>query len=161
MGTPNKVDLKDATIKLIDGTGTPNELTLKVGEGNLTFTEQYNMEYLLDRGNLDGVREGDQVPMEVSFQVNLEALKSSTGDDDTPWEFLRNRGQTTLATVGEACDPFAVDIEVTFAHGCTGTEDEEMLFEEFRVENIGGDLKAGQLSFSGKCNKVAPTPTRS
>ena len=58
-----QIDMKDTTVKLKDGGS--NSITVTVGEGNLTYTERRNIDYTLDRGNLDEVREWDQVPVEV------------------------------------------------------------------------------------------------
>ena len=163
MGTPNQVDLKDATIKLKDGTTpTANEITLKIGEGNLTWTETYNREYMKDRGILDSVRDGDEEPCEVSFQIKYAAIKASTGDAITPAEFLKNtNAETTLVSTGSGCDPYACDIEVFLDYSsCTAIQDETLTFSEFRVESLGGDIQAGQLSVSGKCNAQAPTAVR-
>jgi len=69
-------DFKNATIKIQDGTTpTPNELIVVVGEGNVTFTERKNMDYVLDRGVLGSVREGDQAPVEVSLDAEWSYTK--------------------------------------------------------------------------------------
>ena len=165
---PGKYDLKRATLTLRDGTGTPEELAIKFDEGNLTFDVTKNREYVKDRGVLDSVRDGDQEPMSVAFQGRFNAIKASTGNDITVMEFLNNtNAETTLVSVGQVCDPFAVDIVLTFDHSdCVPgvgnvVQDEEIVFEEFRFEGIGGDFKAGQISVTGKCNRVLPVATRS
>ena len=38
----------------------PQQIDVKVGDGNLTYTENSEYEYELDRGQLDTVREGNQ-----------------------------------------------------------------------------------------------------
>ena len=64
-GTPqvsaflNSIDMKESVLKIKDGTTTPNELTVLIGEGNLSWTERQERQYELDRGNLDTVRNGD------------------------------------------------------------------------------------------------------
>ena len=77
-----QISLKFATMKLIDGTAvTPEEIEIKIGEGNLTWTEAKTMEYLLDRTLLDEVRAGDEIPMDVSFDFIWDYL---TGDGIIP-----------------------------------------------------------------------------
>ena len=64
-----QIDLKKATVWLKDGATPQNTLEIKVGEGNLTYSEKVNREYTLNRGILDKVRDGDQTPMDVSFDL--------------------------------------------------------------------------------------------
>lgn len=164
---PGKYDLKQCTLTLKDATATPVEIEVKFDEGNLTFTHNKNIEYIKDRGVLDTAREGDQEPMSVSFQGRFNCIKSSTGNDLSIYEFLTNTGATALTTTGDACAPFACDIVLTVDHsdcdppGSDVVQDEEIIFEEFRAESIGGDFKAGQISVDGKSNRVHPTATRS
>lgn len=164
---PGKYDLKKCTLTLRDGQGTPEEIEMKFDEGNLTFTHNRNIEYVKDRGALDAVREGDEEPMSLSFQGRFNCIKSSSGNDLSVYEFLTNTGATTLTTTGQPCDPFAVDVVLTRDNsGCQPgvgdvVQDEEIVFEEFRHESIDGDIRAGQISVSGKCNRVHPTSTRS
>jgi hypothetical protein len=58
-------------------TGVENSITVKVGDGTLTYSEKRNMEYTLDRGRLDEVREGDEVPMDVKFDFVWDYIKGS------------------------------------------------------------------------------------
>ena len=60
-----QIDLKHCTIRISDGAGA--YIDVKIGEGNLSYTERRTIEYTLNRGLLDEVREGDQVPMDVSL----------------------------------------------------------------------------------------------
>jgi hypothetical protein len=164
-----KIDLKDATIVLKDGTAvTPNTLTLKMDDGNITFQHSRNVEYILNRGALDGTREGDEIPLSVSFQGRFSEITSSTGLDMSLYEFLTFTGAaaSNVSTGADVCEkPYAIDIEVTLARGCTigadVLQDELIIFPAFRHDTIDGDFKAGQLSIAGKCNVVHPTASRS
>ena len=44
---------------------SPNSITIKIGEGNLTYSEKRPVEFKLDRGNLDTVREGPRAHRRV------------------------------------------------------------------------------------------------
>lgn len=156
------VDLKDATIKILDGTTpTANEITLTIGEGNLTWSEKRNIEYVKDRGVLDTTREGDEEPVDVSLEVVFDNLTSSTGLPITPREALKQLGQASAwVTTGGECEPYAVDIQVDVDVSCGTVEDERITFSEFRFEDIGGDFRAGTLSITGKCNETTPTAIR-
>ena len=88
-----QIDLKNATITFEDGTGTPNTLDITIGEGNLVWTEARNIEYVLDRGLLDEVREGDQIPVELTIDILWEFLTAvvSTAGIPSPEDFFHTR----------------------------------------------------------------------
>jgi hypothetical protein len=150
------IDLKNATIKLKDGGS--NEMTVKLGEGNLTYDEKRNIQYILDRGNLDEVRLGDQVPVDVKLDAVWEHLTSDT--NITVEDALKQRGLASdwVSSDADVCRPYAVDIEVTLAPPC-GDTGETILLPDFRYESASHDMKGGTLSFSGKCNVVEATVT--
>jgi hypothetical protein len=160
-----QIDLKYATIKLIDGTTpTANELSIVVGEGNLTYSEKKNIVYTLDRGNLDEIKEGDQVPMEVSFSLTWEYIKGASSGAPSAEDALKNTGPAAgwASSDSDACRPYAVDIELTYAPVPSTCGDKEViLFPDFRYESLDHDLRAGTISCAGKCNALAPTITRS
>lgn len=155
------MDLKKAKIYFIDGTGTPNKLEVMMDEGTMSFTSKRNIEYIKNRGLLDHTREGDEEPMDVSIDGRFSGLYSVSGEDVTPFEFLHQVGKASAyLSVDNQCEPYAVNIQVELDEPCTAITDEIMLFEKFRHEEFGGDLKAGTINISGKCNKVLPTSTR-
>lgn len=158
--------LKDATIKLVDGTGTPVKIEIMMDDGTLTVNTARNVEYKMNRGKLDDntdIREGDDVPMEVSITGRMDGfLAAASGNANlTPFEFLAGGG--TLVSTGDACQPFACDIEITMAHpnGCDPGHDPELIIlPEFRYETRNIDFKAGTLQVSGKCKATEPEVTR-
>jgi len=144
--------LAEATIKIKDGTGTPLEIVVKIGEGNITFSEKRAVEYTLDRGTLDTVRLGDEEPVDVSFDFTWEWLKSSTLT--TTSDNIRDiiKGVTPyVSTSSDDCEPYACDIEVAFDPAC-GDIDETIVLADFRYEEMSYDLSAGTVSVTGKCN---------
>lgn len=158
------IDLKKCTFIIRDGTSTPNEITVKVGEGNLTYTIARTIEYILDRGTIDLVREGDEVPCKVSFDFVYEFYTSDTGGGEpvAPAEALMKTGAAVswVTTGADACEPYAVDIIVEYNITCGTTKDETLTFSEFRYETLDFDIKAGTISASGSCNEIAPTSVR-
>ena len=161
-----QIDLKDATITLQDGSPTPVELEIKIGEGNLTWSERRNIEYNLDRGNLDEVREGDQIPVEVRMDLVWEYLTggTATGAIGTPEDFLKKRGvyATNISTDSDLCRPYAVAIQLEYEPDCTSVtnEKERIILTDFRWETLDHDLRAGTLSSTGQCNITEATVTR-
>jgi len=164
-----QVDLKQVIFKIKDGTTVPNEITITVGEGNLTWSEKKNIEYKLDRGTLDSVRLGDQAPVEVSFDIRWDFIMGSTatGALPTPYEALTNSGTAASwasADTADPCNPYAVDLEFVHTPACTLTgtlnDVETITFTDFRYESIDFDFSSGQISVSGKANIEAPTVVR-
>jgi len=159
-----KIDLKECLVKIKDGTpSTPNSLTIKVGDGTLTYSEKRNMEYSLDRGTLDLVREGDEVPMDVAFDLVWEFLKSSTSATPTPEEALKKTGAASdwESSSDDDCEPYAVDIVVEHDPLCSNEDLEIVTLPDFRWESLDHDLKAGTISCKGKCNAKVASIARS
>lgn len=157
------IDLKNATIKIKDGTTpTPNELEVKIGEGNLSYTEKKNMIYTKDRGALDEVREGDEEPVEVQMDFVWEFLKANTGDTPSISDALKKRGEASawVSTDADACRPYAVDIEIFYEPPCGGEYTERIVLNDFRYEQLQHDIRNAQVSCSGKCNVTEATITR-
>jgi hypothetical protein len=150
-----QIDMKNTTLKIKDGGS--NEVSIKIGEGTLTYDETRTMEYTLDRGALDTVREGDEVPMDVSFDFIWEFLTAtSTSGAVVPTieDALKQRGEASgwVTTSADACEPYAVDIEIVYTPTCGTEEDETILLPDFRWETLAHDLSAGTVAVSGKCN---------
>lgn len=165
-----QIDLKNATIRIKDGsggtTGEPNMIEIKIGEGNLTYTERKEIEYTLDRGRLDEVREGDEVPMEVRFDFVWDYIKgsSTTGTDAVPTveDALKKRGAAAawISTDDDSCRPYAVDIEIDYEPNCPGQDKETIVLPDFRYEQLEHDLRNGTVSCDGRCNVKEAAVTR-
>lgn len=132
----------------------PRRLDVKLGEGNMTYSEKRNMEYVLDRGQLDTVKEGDDVPVDVKLDFTWEFLRASTGQFPTIEDVLKQRGEASGWTSSSAdeCEPYAVDIEIEYDPPCGGEEREIILLQDFRWEALDHDLKQAQVSVTGKSN---------
>lgn len=155
------IDLKNCTIKLKDGGA--NVLTIKVGEGNLTYTEKKNLQYYRDRGKLDTVREGDEEPLDVKLEFTWEFLKADGGAVPTVEEVLKKIGVAAAwvsSATADTCAPYAVNIEITNNPPCAAVKNEVILLPDFRWEQLDHDVKAGTVSVTGKCNAKAATITR-
>lgn len=149
-----QIDLKDTTIKIKDGGS--EEIEIKIGEGNLTYTESRNMEYTLDKGILDEVREGDEVPMDISFDFVWEFITGTTGTAGVPSveDALKNinKAAAWVSSDADACRPYAVDLELFHKPDCAGEDLEISTFPDFRYEELAHDLREGTIACSGRCN---------
>lgn len=163
------IDLKDVTIKLQDGaTPTANYIEVKIGEGNLTYSESRNVEYILDRGRLDEVRLGDEIPVDVTLDFVWEFITgntSTTTNLPTVEDALKQQGNaaTWVSTDADACRPFALDIILENVPNCSapGQEQEVTTLSDFRYDSLDHDLRAGTVAITGRCNVTEATHVRS
>jgi hypothetical protein len=156
------VDAADAmTIPILASTGA-NILEVKVGEGNLTYSENRNIEYRRNRGKLDTVREGDEEPVEVNIDFVWEYLRSDEGEPVTIEEALKKVGaaSTWVSSSIDPCEPYCLDIQIRYHPPCDTALDEIIVLEDFRWESLDHNLSDGSVACKGHCNIVAPTVTR-
>jgi hypothetical protein len=130
-------------------------LEIKIGTGNVTYNEQRQMQYTLDRGTLDTVREGDDVPMDVALDFIWEFITAVTGSGTpTIEDALKNRGEasTWVTSSADPCEPFAVDITIQHTPPCGNEEVETIVFPDFRYESLNHNLRDAAVAVTGKCN---------
>lgn len=138
------------------------ELEIKLGEGELKYTENVNYNYDLDRGNLDTVREGDEAPMDVSLAFTYEHIATGTGESISPMEAIKRTGSATewVSAADDKCEPYAVDIEIEDDRPCVTGQREITLFPDFRADKREIDFKNASITISGRCNATAPIVSR-
>ena len=139
--------IRDGELKIKDGGS--EELTIRIGEGNFTWNERRNVEYTRDRGVIAEVRLGDDEATEVSFDFIWDWISDVTGTA-TIVEALKGTASGWVSA-GDACEPYAVDLELYILPDECGSIDETLTFNEFRWETINPDLRAGQISCTGRC----------
>ncbi len=139
-------------------------LKIKVGEGTITWSEKKPREYKLDRGVIDSVRNGDQVPMDVNLGIMYEELTASSGNPPTPEDVLKQRGEASdwvSTETTDPCAPFCINIRIDhLPPGCTTFEMERVILPFFRYEDLSHDPKAGTIACTGKCNAQEAIVTR-
>ena len=152
------VDLQDnAPITVL-----PHQLEVRLGDGNFSYTEKKPREYKKNRGKLDSVRNGDEEPLEVKLDFAWIFIKSSTGEDLTVEDVLKQQGQaSTWVTAGvDPCEPYCVTMRIKYIPPCTNTKNEIIDLAEFRYEELQHDTKTAMIACTGKCNLTTPTVTR-
>ncbi len=156
-----QIDIKNALIRITDLNGS-HSITVKLGEGNLTWTEKRTIQYIKDRGHLDGTRLGDEEPVEISLDARWDHYLSDGAEGVTPVEAIKCIGAASgvWVTTGDLCEPYCVTLVLDYDSNCQGTTDERITFAFFRYEDAAFDLRAGTISFKGKCNITAPTALR-
>ena len=139
------------------------QIDIKVGDGNITYTENNNYDYELDRGLLDSVKEGDQAPIDVNVDFVYEFITTGTSEAITPMDAIKGRGGASewVNSSSDPCEPYAIDIEVEYTPPCGGAEMEITVFPDFRPDSKEVDFGEAGVSITGRCNVVEPIVTRS
>jgi hypothetical protein len=138
-------------------------LEVNIGEGNMTWTETKEYEYLRNRGDLDTVKEGDEQPCEMSMDFVYDYIRTQSGQTITPYDAFKQEGEASewVSAAADLCEPYAVDVLAKHCVPCGTDEDEDVLFTDFRQESLEFDIGEASVSVSGRCNAQAPTITRS
>jgi hypothetical protein len=141
----------------------PNQLSIKMGDGDVDYTEHKDYVYELDRDNLDTVKEGKQVPMDVKIQAVYEHITTGTGENISPMDALKQQGGAAewVSSSADLCEPFAVDLEVVHTPPCGTAQTETTLFPDFRADSKQISFKNATIQITGKCNAVEPVVSRS
>lgn len=158
-----RISLKEAYLKLKDGGSV--EMLVKIGDGNMTYSEKKNIEYMLDRGNLDDVREGEDVPIDVSFDFTWDYIvgQGTSGGAGSVEDFLKHQNAyaSNVSSDTDACRPFAVDLEFIYMpEPYTCGDKETIALDDFRYEALDHDVSNASISCSGRCNAKMATSTR-
>ena len=140
----------------------PQQINIKMGDGNLTYTEHRDYQYLLDRGYLDTVREPKDVPMDVKVDGVYEHIVSITGENVTPIEALEGTGRASewVSSSADQCEPYCIDLEVDYEPPCAPSQAELSVFPMFRAETREMNFNAATINLTGKCFVKTPIITR-
>ena len=143
-------------------TFSPQQLDIKIGDGDLKYTENDDFKYDLDRGNLDTVRQGDEKPMDVSLSFVYEHITTGTGEAVAPMDALKRRGGAAewVSSATDKCEPYAVDLSVIHTPPCGTAQIETTLFPDFRSDKREPSLKDSLIQITGRCNAVEPVVSR-
>lgn len=137
-------------------------LEIKIGTGNLTYTEADEFNYELDRGKLDTVTQGDDQPMAVSLNFVYESITTGTGEVIAPMDAIKRRGKAAewVTSAEDPCEPYSVDIEVVHQPKCGQKEAETTIFPDFRSESREVNFQDSNIAVSGRCNATEPITSR-
>ncbi len=136
----------------------PQQVYIKIGDGNLTYTEHRDYQYLLDRGLLDTVREPKDVPMDVKLDAVYEHITSGTSDNVCPMDALKGHNSAVewVSSAPDACEPYCVDVLVDYNPPCAPVNRETTVFPMFRAETREINYNTAVISLTGKCNVKEP-----
>jgi hypothetical protein len=141
----------------------PHKLEIKIGNGTLTYNERRKMEYVMNRGLIDTVREGDEQTMEIRLDYMWEFLRAVSGAGTPTFEdALKRRGEAAnwISSSADKCEPYSVDLVIEYDPPCTGVDIENIVLPEFRWESLSHDPKAGTVAVTGQCKAKEAIITR-
>jgi hypothetical protein len=131
------------------------QLAIKIGEGNLTYTEKKEYKYDLERGNLDAVREGNEVPVDMKFEAVYEHITTGTGEPLSPIDALKGElgaAEWVTSDPVDPCQPYSVQVQIEYVPPCSSQDIEYTVFPDYRVETKEIDFQKAMISVNGKCN---------
>ncbi len=157
LATADGIPANDAVITFL-----PQQIEIKIGDGDFKYTEADQYKYDLDRGVLDTVRTGDDQPMEITMNFTFEHVKSTGTETITPIEAVKGTGAAAgwFSSSTDQCEPYAVDVIVANVPPCGTSGSDTYLFPDFRSEKRDYDIKNATIAVSGKCNAIEPIITR-
>ena len=151
---------------------TSNKLSIRIGEGNLTWTEKRNIAYKLDKGVLYDVALGDESPIDVRFDFMWEYIKGSTesGADPTIEDALKQTGNASTwisafdplsgNLYADPCKPYAVHLMIERSP-CFDTDELERIYLGFfHYNQFDHDPRGGTVSCTGTCNEAVARSRR-
>jgi hypothetical protein len=156
------LDSGDLPVDMDAVTFLPRELTIKIGDGDLRYTERDEFSYDLDRGELDTVRRSDDVPMEVVSNFVYEHITTGLNEDISPMDAIKRKGDAAdwISAAEDECEPYAVDLLIIHTPPCGTAEKEFTLFPDFRSEQREVNFRESNIQITGRCNVLEPVTWR-
>lgn len=141
----------------------PQQIEIKIGEGDLSWTEAREILYDLDRDLLDTVRLGQEQPVEIDLAFIFDYVTTESGQTITPIDALKRIGEASewVNSSTDACEPYAVDIYVVHCVPCGTDQDQDFTFSDFRYESLEYSIQDASIAVSGRCNVSSVTTSRS
>ena len=154
-------NLRDGTIRILDGSTPPKVCEVVCDDGNLKFTiTGPQAKEILDRGVLSHLRPGDEVPLDWSFGVKFRDFISQRAGTVSPYEVLLHVGAADawVSTNDDGGGVFTLDLEFLIATPTDGERGQAVVIR--KCYNIKSEFaEAGEndtLAFSGKAFVTAP-----
>ena len=160
-GVYARIDLKKCTVRIQDGSNPAKHVDCEIADGTVSYDETRTIEYLLERGLIDEVREGDQVPVDVSFEFKWTYLVHRNSGACTIEEAIKGTFTGWTSSDSDACRPYAVDIVVIYQPSPSTCGDQEVYtFPDFGWVKLAHSFNDAKVAVTGKCNTNVITPIR-
>ena len=147
----------------------PRRLEFEVETGDFEWTEGANPVIRKPRGVIAGLRQGEDVEMEVTTSFSFSWMRAESTategsvDDKTPYEVLHQEGFASdwnPSSHGSPCEPFTIDIVIEDRPSCGSEQAEVFVFPQFAFTEIAPTVSGGVVNLSGICVAKKPIITR-
>jgi hypothetical protein len=132
------------------------QIEIRIGDGDLSWTESREILYDLDRDILDDVRLGPEQPIEVNAAFVFEWASTGTGEPISPIDAIKriNEAAEWVSSDSDQCRPYSVDIVADHIVPCGTNQDQRFTFEDFRWESLEYSIQDAAITLSGRCNRT-------
>lgn len=140
----------------------PQTVELKIGEGNVEYSETQEAIVDTDRGLLDGMRAGTDQPLTWSASFVYNWMRASSGDPITVYEALKQKGDasTWVNSSVDKCEPYQFDFYMIDTPPCGSEEVEITIFRYSRVTSINPSVEAASVSLDATSKSTEPEIVR-
>lgn len=160
-------NLRDAELVLKDGTSpTPQQLTVLLDEGDLTWTERQNTIEIKNRGRLAGghLRPGEEESVSLSFSAKWTQLYGNAiapGDPLQLYEFLTFASGTDVTSTSGAGEQNTLTFEFSVLDPA-GVASEKITFPLVYQDalSLSEGAEYNVINFSGRAFVTRPTISR-
>lgn len=154
-------NLRDGVIRVMDGSGTPKTLKIKISDGDFSYKVNKPTSIIMNRGIIDSRKKGDEKATDISFTVKFEQWSFDNADAGISiYDALNGVGGATSWVSTDGCGPFSVDLMFEMINPCDPTKSEQLIFRKFHADSV--DFKEGNetntLTVSG--NALVGEPDR-
>ena len=117
-------NLRDGTLVIRDGAGTPNSTTVPLHDEALTWIEASPVVNVLDRGTLSHMRPGPESPVTGEFTAKFKRFETAAGDP-SPYEAITRTGAAAAwtSTNDDGGDVYTVELVFTIADPDGGSDE--------------------------------------
>ncbi len=167
MGTYSSAtrSLRNGSLTIKDGSGTPKTVTDPCMDGDLTWTIANNNTVDYCRGVATGWRKGNKEPCKISFTLKMASLLGKTAnsaDPYTAYEILTNQGSAFTSTVAGAGGVYALDLVFTLASPDSANDyDETVTFTDMVIDScVQAEGDPNTIKVDGRMLEEKPTVAR-
>lgn len=134
----------------------PQQIEIRVGDGDLSWTEAREVLYDLDRDILDDVRLGPEQPLELNAAFVFEWASTGTGETISPIDAIKriNDAEEWVSSDSDQCRPYAIDVIVDHVVPCGTNQDQRFAFEDFRWDSLEYSIQDAAITLTGRCNRT-------
>lgn len=153
-------NFRDGTLKIQDGTETPNEITVLYADGNLKWSETHEIKTILDRGSLSELKRGNDVPVSGSFSKKYDKIIARDTDAaPSVYEAVFGKGRAaSWVSTSDYCGVYTCRLIWEIYDECLG-ETETITFEKcsFTKADVEEAEEVNKQSFEFTDNEIEPT----